>query len=61
MGSKDPFVGDVVTRLLDRPVTLRSDGTEYDGHAAVTAVDRTTKGSIVRSDFSSRLMYQGSQ
>lgn len=32
-------MGYVVTRLLDRPVTLRSDGTEYDGHAAVTAVD----------------------
>ena len=32
-------MGDVVTRLLDRPVTLRSDGTEYDGHTAVTTVD----------------------
>ena len=28
-----------MTRLLDRPVTLRSDGTEYDGHTAVTTVD----------------------
>lgn len=32
-------MGDVVTRLLDRPVTLRSDGTEHDGHTAVTTVD----------------------
>ncbi len=32
-------MGDVVTRLLDRPVTLRSDGTENDGRATVTAAD----------------------
>ena len=39
MGSKDPFLGDVVTRLLDRPVTLRIDGTEIDGHSTVTTAD----------------------
>ena len=32
-------MGDIVTRLLDRPVTLRSDGIEYDGHETVTAAD----------------------
>jgi RNA polymerase sigma-70 factor (ECF subfamily) len=32
-------VGDIVTRLLDRPVTLRSDGIEYDGHGTMTAAD----------------------
>lgn len=39
MGGKDPFVGAVVTRLLDRPATLRIDGTENDGRAAVMAAD----------------------
>ena len=32
-------MGDIVTRLLDRPVTLRSDGIEYDGHGTMTAAD----------------------
>ena len=32
-------MGDIVIRLLDRPVTLRSDGIEYDGHETVTAAD----------------------
>jgi RNA polymerase sigma-70 factor (ECF subfamily) len=32
-------VGDIVTRLLDRPVTLRSDGIENDGHETMTAAD----------------------
>ena len=32
-------MGDIVTRLLDRPVTLRSDGIENDGHETMTAAD----------------------
>ena len=32
-------MGDIVIRLLDRPVTLRSDGIEYDGHGTMTAAD----------------------
>ncbi len=28
-----------MTQLLDRPVTLRSDGTDNDGHATVTTAD----------------------
>lgn len=32
-------MGDVVTDLLDRPVTLRGDGTEYEGSGPVTTAD----------------------
>ena len=39
MGGKVPFAGAVVTRLLDRPVTLRIDGTDNDGHETVTTAD----------------------
>ena len=39
MGGKVPFVGDVVTDLLDCPVTLRVDGTDYPWPAPVTTTD----------------------
>ncbi len=39
MGGKDPFVGHVVTLLLDPPVTLRSDGSDNNGHGMVTSPD----------------------
>ncbi len=39
MGGKDPFVGRVVTLLLDPPVTLRSDGSDNNGHGMVTSPD----------------------
>jgi len=37
MGGKESFLGDVVNRLLDRPVTLRGDGTEIPGRPPVSA------------------------
>ncbi|MFM9035827.1 MAG: sigma-70 family RNA polymerase sigma factor [Mycobacterium sp.] len=39
MGGSDPLLGDVVTRLLDRPVTLRVDGTEQETGEPVTTAD----------------------
>jgi RNA polymerase sigma-70 factor (ECF subfamily) len=39
MGGNDPFVGDVVTGLLDRPVTLQDDGTDTLGLRPVSAPD----------------------
>jgi RNA polymerase sigma-70 factor (ECF subfamily) len=39
VGGKDPFVGHVVTLLLDPPVTLRSDGSDNNGHGMVTSPD----------------------
>lgn len=39
MGGKRPFVGDVVTRVLDRPVTLRFDVTEHERSAPVSSTD----------------------
>jgi RNA polymerase sigma-70 factor (ECF subfamily) len=39
VGGKDPFVGRVVTLLLDPPVTLRSDGSDNNGHGMVTSPD----------------------
>lgn len=39
MAGKVSFVGDVVTQLLERPATLRSDGTEYHGGRPVSAPD----------------------
>lgn len=39
MGGKQPFVGNVVTRLLDRPVTLRFDVTEHERSEPVSSTD----------------------
>jgi len=39
MGGKHPFVGDLVTALLDYPVTIRVDGSDYQGPAPVTTTD----------------------
>ena len=39
MGGKDSFLGDVVNRLLDRPVTLRNDGTEFRRLKPVNTTD----------------------
>jgi RNA polymerase sigma-70 factor (ECF subfamily) len=39
MAGKDPFVGHIVTNLLDYPATLRSDGTDYNRRTTVTTPD----------------------
>lgn len=39
MGGKRTFVGDVVTQLLDRPVTLRFDVTEHERTGTVSSID----------------------
>lgn len=39
MGGTESFLGHVVNRLLDPPVTLRDDGTEIPGHPPVSAPD----------------------
>lgn len=39
MGGKDSFLGDVVNRLLDRPATLRNDGTEFRRLKPVNTTD----------------------
>ena len=39
MGGKEPFVGDVVTNLLDYPATLLGDGIENHGRKTVSAPD----------------------
>jgi RNA polymerase sigma-70 factor (ECF subfamily) len=39
MGDKRPFLGDVVTQLLDRPVTLRFDVTEHERNETVSSTD----------------------
>ena len=39
MVGEEPFVGDVVTQLLDYPARLRVDGTQYHGQAPVTTAD----------------------
>ena len=39
MGGKFPFVGGLVTRLMDRPATLRGDGTENPGFLPVSTPD----------------------
>ncbi len=36
MGGTESFLGHIVNRLLDRPVTLRGDGTEIPGHPPVS-------------------------
>jgi RNA polymerase sigma-70 factor, ECF subfamily len=39
MGGKDPFVGDIVSDLLDRPVRLRVDGIDFTRPDRVTTTD----------------------
>lgn len=39
MGGKDPYLGAVVTDLLDCPATLRDDGTVFPRRAPVTTAD----------------------
>ncbi len=39
MGGKEPFLGSLVTGLLERPATLRSDGTEFPGLQPVSTPD----------------------
>lgn len=39
MGGKHPFLGHIVTNLLDHPVTLPGDGTDYQGRATVSNPD----------------------
>ena len=39
MGGKDPFLGHIVTNLLEYPVTLPGDGTDNHGRGTVSAPD----------------------